>query len=78
MNRDNTICYHVEIDPSKYRDGQTLGVIADSLTGPYGTVVNTVRRFNGKHDLALIEVVADEAGEFEDALEQDERVVSFR
>jgi len=37
----------------------------------------TLDRFDGKHDMAYIEIPADDAEYFEEVLEADENVVSY-
>lgn len=68
---------------ARYRvvfDGSRERYLADtlSLAGGYGRVISTTDRYDGDHDLALIEIAADEAEYLERMLEDDDRVLSYR
>jgi hypothetical protein len=71
-----TVRYHIEIESNE----KTVGFVAAGLASiADGNVVNTVPNFNGKGtDLAVIEVSTNDIELFEAALEEDDRVTSYR
>jgi hypothetical protein len=71
-----TVRYHIEINPAASEN--SIGSVAEGYAAPNGNVIGTTPKFDGKNDLAVIEVPADEAEWLEQRLDSDEAVVSYR